>query len=135
VSTSNELTSTDVAAGVAQAMAIYTHALDDGRVDDLVAMYCPDGSCVMPGLGNPAGHEELRAAYAKVTPRVPQRHLVFNTVITAWAEHEAHAISDVVFLYKSDAGWVVGVVGRYTDVLHHHGEGWRFYSRTAEFTS
>ena len=45
------LTSADVAEGVRAAIATYTQALDDGRTDDVVATFCPDGSCEMPGLG------------------------------------------------------------------------------------
>ena len=123
----------DVVAGVANAMAAYTQALDDGRVDDLVATFCPDGSCDMPGLGRHEGHDALRAAYARVTPRQPQRHLIVNTHVSEWAEREVFATSDVVLLLKGDAGWAVGVVGRYTDVLHHDGTAWRFHSRVAEF--
>jgi len=125
----------DVAAGIGATMAAYTQALDDGRTEDLVATFCPDGSCDMPGLGRHEGHEALRLAYARVAPRHPQRHLVFNTLISAWDDREAHASSDVVLLLKGEAGWAVGVVGRYTDVLHHDGTAWRFHSRVAEFTA
>ena len=125
----------DVTAGVANTLAAYTQALDDGRTDDLVATFCPDGSCDMPGLGQHEGHEALRLAYAQVVPRQPQRHLIFNTLVTDWSEREAHATSDVVLLLKGEAGWAIGVVGRYTDVLHHDGAAWRFHSRTAEFTA
>ncbi len=124
----------DVAAGVANTVAAYTQALDDGRTDDVVATFCPDGSCDMPGLGHHEGHDALRAAYARVVPRQPQRHLIVNTHVSEWADREAFATSDVVLLLKGEAGWAVGVVGRYTDVLHHDGSAWRFHSRVAEFT-
>jgi hypothetical protein len=124
----------DVAAGVANTVAAYTQALDDGRTDDVVATFCPDGSCDMPGLGHHEGHDALRAAYARVVPRQPQRHLIVNTHVSEWADREAFATSDVVLLLKGEAGWAVAVVGRYTDVLHHDGTAWRFHSRVAEFT-
>ncbi len=38
-------------------------------------------------------------------PRLPQRHLVVNTRITAWDDDEAEAISDVVFLLKLQSYW------------------------------
>jgi hypothetical protein len=123
-----------VDAGVRAAIARYTHALDDGRTDDVVATFCDDGGCDLPGLGAHEGHDALRAAYAKWTPRQPQRHLVLNTLVTDWADDEASATSDVVLLLKGDAGWAVQVVGRYHDVLHHDDAGtWRFHRRTAEF--
>ena len=75
----------------------------------------------------------LRDAYARLTPRRPQRHLVVNTLVTDWNDHEASAVSDVIFLLKSDAGWTVQLVGRYRDVLHCAQGTWRFHRRTAEF--
>jgi hypothetical protein len=129
-------TYTDVVAGVGAAIAAYTHALDDGRTDDVVATFCNDGAVDIPGLGTHEGHDELRAAYGKVTPRRPQRHLVCNTHVTGWNDQEASATSDVVFLLKGDAGWSVQLVGRYHDTLHHAADGaWRFHRRTAEFVS
>lgn len=123
----------EVAEGVRAAIAAYTLALDDGRTDDVVATFCPDGSCDIPGLGTHQGHEALRAAYARVVPRRPQRHLVGNTLVTDWSDREARAISDVVFLLKGDAGWAVQLVGRYHDTLHYADGVWRFHHRRAEF--
>ena len=123
----------DVVAGVGNTMAAYTQALDDGRTEDIVATFCPDGFCDMPGLGRHDGHDALRAAYDTWKPRKPQRHLITNTLVTGWDEQEARVSSDVVFLRQSDRGWVVGVVGRYEDVLHRDGDTWRFHSRVATF--
>jgi hypothetical protein len=50
------LTYADVAEGVKAALAAYTQALDDGRTDDVVATFCPDGACEIPGLGHHRGH-------------------------------------------------------------------------------
>jgi ketosteroid isomerase-like protein len=130
-----EHTLADVAAGIGAAMAAYTHALDDGRTDDVVALFCPDGVCEMPGQGRHAGHEALRQAYAQWAPRRPQRHLVANTLVTDWDGDEARATSDVVFLLKGEHGWTVQLVGRYHDVLHREGDAWRFHSRVAEFVT
>jgi hypothetical protein len=125
----------DVAEGVRAALAVYTQALDDGRTDDVVTTFCPDGGCDIPGLGRHCGHDALRAAYAKVEPRQPQRHLVLNTVITTWDSDKAAAVSDVVFLLRGEAGWSVLLVGRYTDTLHRDGDRWRFHHRAAEFVT
>jgi hypothetical protein len=131
-----ELRYADVVEGVRAAIATYTHALDDGRTDDVVATFCPDGAVDIPGMGVHEGHDALRAAYARWTPRSPQRHLVVNTHVTDWNEREATAVSDVVFLLQGDAGWAVQVVGRYHDTLHRDdGDAWRFHRRTAEFVA
>jgi hypothetical protein len=132
---SGKLAFADVTAGVAAAIAAYTQALDDGRANDVVDTFCPDGVCDIPGLGRHTGHEALRAAYRGVTPKSPQRHLVLNTLITAWDDDEAQATSDLVFLIKRDGGWSTALVGRYHDVLHRDGGTWRFHSRVGEFTA
>jgi len=125
----------DVAEGVRATLAAYTHALDDGRTDDVVATFCADGICDIPGLGTHEGHDALRAAYAQWTPRRPQRHLVLNTHVTQQTDREATAVSDVVFLLLKDTGWSVQLVGRYRDVLHNDDGTWRFHRREAAFVT
>ncbi len=127
------VTYADVVEGIRATMAAYAHALDDGRTDDIVATFCPDGGFESPGLGRHEGHEALRAAYDSWAPRRPQRHLIVNTHVTAWDEHEATALSDVIFILLGDAGWSIQLVGRYHDVLHNDGGSWRFHRRTAAF--
>ena len=130
-----ELRFADVAEGVRSAIAEYTLALDDGRTDDVVATFCADGSVDIPGLGAHSGHEAMRAAYDRVAPRAPQRHLVVNTHVTDWSAEEASAVSDFVFLLLGEEGWRTLVVGRYHDVLHHVDGRWRFHRRVGDFTS
>ncbi|MDH5237536.1 MAG: nuclear transport factor 2 family protein [Acidimicrobiia bacterium] len=132
---STKATYAEVVEGVRSTLAAYTLALDDGRTDDVVATFCPDGGCDIPGMGTHQGHDALRAAYAKWTPRQPQRHLVVNTLVTDWSDHEAQAVSDVVFLLRGEAGWAVQLVGRYHDTLHHDAGTWRFHHRAATFVT
>jgi hypothetical protein len=122
-----------VAEGVRATIAAYTQALDDGRTDDVVATFCPDGVCDIPGMGTHEGHDALRAAYAGWAPRRPQRHLVLNTLVTDRGNDEAEAISDVVFILLGKSGWAIQLVGRYHDTLHRDGGTWRFHRRVATF--
>jgi ketosteroid isomerase-like protein len=133
--TMSTTTFADVSEGVRAALGRYTQALDDGRTDDVVAMFCPDGVCAIPGMGTHTGADALREAYAKWAPRRPQRHLVLNTVIETWSDDEATAVSDVVFLLLGKTGWEVKLVGRYNDVLHRDGAAWRFHHRAATFVT
>ena len=128
-----DTTFAEVAEGVRATLAAYTQALDDGRTDEVVATFCPDGVCDIPGMGTHQGHDALSAAYAGWAPRRPQRHLVLNTLVTEWSDGEARATSDVVFLLRGEDGWNVQLVGRYEDVLHRDGDTWRFHHRAAEF--
>jgi hypothetical protein len=123
----------DVAEGVRAVIAAYTQALDDGRTDDVVGTFCPDGVCDIPGMGTHEGHDALRRAYAGWAPRRPQRHLVLNTLVTRWSDDEAEAFSDVVFIRNGDAGWAIQLVGRYHDTLHRDGGTWLFHRRVATF--
>src|SRR3954471_15061071 len=125
----------DVAEGVRATIGAYAHALDDGRTDDVVALFCADGSCDIPGLGAAHGHDALRAAFARVEPKVPQRHLVLNTVVTDWSAKTAEAVSDLVFLVKGDVGWTLLLVGRYQDRLRFDDGRWRFHHRAATFVT
>src|SRR4051812_42590184 len=127
------MTYADVVEGVRAALAAYAHALDDGRTDDVVATFCPDGSCDMPGIGRPEGHAALHEAYDKVKPRRPQRHVVVNTHVTDWNDLEASATSDVIFLLRGDEGWAIQLVGRYRDTLHCADGTWRFHHRAVSF--
>jgi hypothetical protein len=131
--TSAELSFADVSEGVRATLAAYVHALDDGRPEDVVATFCPDGVIELPGMGTHTGHVELLAAYAGWMPRLPQRHLILNTHVHEWDDDEAHAVSDLVFLLKREDAWAVQMVGRYHDVLHRDGDTWRFHHRRAEF--
>lgn len=130
-----QLSYADVAEGVRATLAAYAQALDDGRTDDIVATFCEDGVCDIPGMGTHAGHDALRQAFTKWKPRQPQRHLVLNTVVTDWSDHEATATSDVVFLLLDETGWAIKLVGRYHDVLHHLDGAWRLHTRTATFVT
>jgi hypothetical protein len=123
----------EVAEGVRATIAAYTHALDDGRTDDIVATFCADGLIDIPGMGEHEGRDALHAAYTKWVPRRPQRHLVLNTLVSDWSDDEAKATSDVVFLLQGKEGWAVQIVGRYHDTLHCEGGTWRFHRRVAEF--
>jgi len=125
----------EVVEGIRATIAAYTHALDDGRTDDIVATFCPEGICEIPGMGTHVGHDALREAYARWKPRRPQRHLVVNTLVTDWNEQEATAISDVIFLLQGDSGWAIQIVGRYHDTLHHDDGTWRFHQRMATFAT
>jgi SnoaL-like domain len=129
------MTYADVVEGIRATIAAYTHALDDGRAEDVVATFCADGVTEMPGMGTHVGHDALLAAYTKWKPRRPQRHVVVNTLVTEWSEREATAVSDVIFLLQGDAGWAVQLVGRYHDTLHSDDGTWRFHRRVAEFVT
>ena len=74
---STTTTYAEVVEGVRATLAAYAQALDDGRTDDVVATFCPDGVCDIPGMGTHEGHNALREAYFQVeadaAPAPPRR--------------------------------------------------------------
>jgi len=120
-------------AGIQQAIAAYAQALDDGRTDDVIATFCEDGAAEFPGSGKIEGHAALRATYSQLVPRAPQRHVLVNTRITTCDDDHATAVSDLVLFGRGEAGWSIGLVGRYDDALRCVNGKWLFQSRTLTF--
>jgi ketosteroid isomerase-like protein len=118
---------------VRDTIAAYTMAVDDGRTDDVVATFCPDGRVDLPGVGAFTGHAAIRAAFSGMKSRPSVKHVVVNTHVTECDGESATAISDLIVLRKDASGWVIHLVGRYFDVLHHGDGGWRFHARKLEF--
>lgn len=126
----------EVVAEVRQAIAAYCQALDDGRVDDLVALFAPDGVSALPGMDPVEGHDALRALYAGLAAMGgTQRHLVVNTAVSTGDSGQVTATSDLVFLIHGESGWQIPLAGRYEDVLREHDGRWRFASRSLTFTT
>lgn len=115
-------------------LAEYAHALDDGRVDDLVALFTADATIDFPGTALCTGTDALRDQYDEWRPSGPQRHVVVNTRVTDSGATAANATSDFVFLTRDKGGWSVSLVGRYEDELVYDGAAWRFKYRRATFS-
>ncbi len=123
----------DPVQGIRNTIAAYCQALDDGRTDDVVATFCPDATVALPGVGVLHGHDAIRAAYADLVPRRPQRHVVVNTFVTTVDDDTAEATSDLLVLGQGTSGWVVQLVGRYRDAFRRNENTWQFTSRQLEF--
>lgn len=123
----------DDVAHIRDTIAAYAQALDDGRTDDVVVLFAPDGVAAFPGTDPLRGQEAIRAAYSRMAPRIPQRHVVTNTVITSYDGERATASSDLLFFLKQDDAWAIKLVGRYTDELCVEDGRWVFTSRDLIF--
>jgi hypothetical protein len=123
----------EVVEGVRTTVAAHAQAEDDGRFDDLVALYHPRGSVQIAGGDLVEGADALRKAYAEWAAPVPRRHAVVNTLLVEWSDDDAHATSDVVVLEKAESGWSVRAVGRYHDSLQLVDEIWLIRRRVVEF--
>ena len=119
----------EVLEGVRATIAAHAQAQDDGRTDDLVALYSADGVVNVPNLVTLEGETALREGFAGWKPQTPQRHMVTNTLLTDWSDDEATAVSDVAFVQKGDAGWAVQAAGRYHDTFVRQDGEWRIRRR------
>ncbi|KXF48815.1 hypothetical protein AXA44_28405 [Rhodococcus sp. SC4] len=126
-----------VHSGIQATIAAHAQAQDDGRVDDMVALYWPDGVVEIPGFPTLEGADAIRAAFSqpgwRPDPAKPQRHVVTNTVLTEWNDREAKATSDVVMLKNDGVGWSVAIVARYHDQFEVSGEHWLLRRRSDEY--
>lgn len=116
-------------AGIHATIAAYARHLDAGEHEDLVALFCPDGTSEIVGMDRFSGYDELLTGYAAMTPRSAQLHLVGNTVVGQSGGDLATATSDLAFFARTEEGWEVTLVGHYADVLHRDGDTWRFHER------
>ncbi len=129
----------DVQAGVLATIAAHAQAQDDGRVDDLVALYWPDAVVVIPGMAVLEGVEAIRAAFSapewRPDPARPLRHVISNSLVTAWDEHSAKVTSDVVMLRFDGAAWAPAIVARYHDQFEESGGRWLLRRRDDEYVA
>jgi uncharacterized protein (TIGR02246 family) len=124
----------DAVARIRDTIAAYAQAVDDGRTEDIVATFLPDGTASFPGSGGVLqGHDAIRKVYSGLVPGHPQRHVVTNIVVTAFNGESATVSSDLLFLLKGEKSWSVRIVGRYVDTLRRDGERWLFASRELAF--
>ena len=122
----------EVAEGVRATIARYTHALDDGRTDDVVATYCADGVFELPGTRHLRGPRrparDVRRRGSRGCPSATSsQHPRRPSGATTRPPRPATSSS------SSRARTAAGrsqFVARYLDVLHHDDGTWRFHRRT-----
>lgn len=119
----------DTVARISNTLAAYAHAVDDGRTEDVIATFVPQGRSVLPGHEPIEGHAALQEAYAALVPTAPQRHVLSNIEVVEIGDGIATVVSDLVVLGKRDRRWAVMFLGRYTDHLRADGDRWLFESR------
>ncbi|MGW2048851.1 nuclear transport factor 2 family protein [Streptomyces sp. NPDC001858] len=127
------VTTEEALAGVQNAIAAYTHALDAGRTEAIPELFTEDGVAEIVGQGTFEGREAIAKAFGAFVPQAPQLHLVGNTVLTSPPGEEVTASSSLVFLGRGEAGWAVQLVGAYEDTLVREDGVWRFRKRVTTF--
>jgi SnoaL-like domain len=114
--------------GISATLAAYAQAWDDGRIEDVVSLFTPDGSIDLPGVGVTTGTEALRELYRSMLAPGASRHVFVNTHITSSTADQARAVSDLLVL--GGQPWQIQAVGRYIDTFRRSEGTWRFHTRT-----
>ncbi len=114
----------------------YGFCVDNGKLEDLVATFVPDGAwdSTDNGHGRHIGHEAMRAFFGKFPDlRQAYHHLVSSPMFLDIGPDDAHAIvtytSRIMFNGRND---VVLEAGRYHDHYVRAADGWRFRERVLE---
>jgi 3-phenylpropionate/cinnamic acid dioxygenase small subunit len=117
---------------IGRVLTRYCRYLDDGRYDDVVALFAPDG--VLDSMGTRAeGQEAIRAFFPASTPspgRPSAVHVLSSPVIEVDGDR-ARAESDWVMIQRDEGGATdIVLAGRYRDELSRIDGEWRLSSRT-----
>jgi ketosteroid isomerase-like protein len=120
---------------IGQLRAHYCQALDDGRWDDLLDLFTPDGAFV--GLFTARGHAELRTFFAELQdgPLSAWWHFSSNETIDLVGS-PAHAATGQTWLDQPCVvdGRAHVAAGRYQDRMVRGDDGrWRFAERRVTF--
>jgi hypothetical protein len=111
----------------------YNRYLDDGRIDELVDLFAPDGRLKSMGkdlVGRLAIGNFFRPGSASAQMGSGQH--VLSNILIEWDHEEPRAVSDFTVIRRNASG-VSGIVlaGRYIDSFVHTPAGWRFKFRQA----
>ena len=120
-------------AEVYEVLSSYSHALDSGRIDDVVEMYLEDGVFNAAIGGEIRGRSALRTYYTdQLTDPAWEglrggQHLLSNVVVES-IEGGARSFCDLIYVVPTAQGPSIAFLGRYEDELVS-AEGTWFFKR------
>lgn len=116
---------------VSRVLSRYCHLVDDGRFDELVALFTLEGTFAF-GEQAATGPAELLAWFERMqAPELRGKHVSSNLVVDVDGDH-AVAVSDFVFFTFRERRLVPLVAGRYRDELVRSDAGWLIARRDSE---
>ncbi|MCK9875336.1 nuclear transport factor 2 family protein [Frankia sp. Ag45/Mut15] len=112
----------------------YCHLLDDGKLDELLALFTPDA--VFAFGAEHQGTAALAAFFEKSQGTAEQRgrHVTVNTLVEIDGDG-AVAVSDFLYFGLGSPAPEPRLIGRYTDTLSRNGNRWRIARRDAVLAS
>jgi hypothetical protein len=124
-----ELEALDARLAITRTMSLYSHHLDDLRLEAWGELFCEDGTWAF-GAFKFVGRRAIVEGVGAMEPKSPGlvKHLSFAPVIDVDGD-EAYSWADAIaFTVSAEANTVVAV-GRYFDVMRREDGRWRFFSR------
>jgi uncharacterized protein (TIGR02246 family) len=115
-------------------LAAYCQACDDGRFDDLAALFTPDGTFTVMGATH-TGRDDIKAFIsAGQPPELRGKHICANSLVDIDASGAtATGTVDYIFVGRTSEGLQITSAGRYNDTFVRTDDGWRFRSRRIAF--
>ena len=121
----------------------YANLNDEGRWEEVAALYAPDGLMTRPTAPDAPirGRDALLASFLARPPRT-SRHICANIVVEVESENDASA-SSAILLFTGSHDAATGsarcddrqpLVGSYRDRFVLTPEGWRFTERRGSLT-
>lgn len=119
---------TDDREAIRELLHRYCFCMDEGRFDELGALFAADGEWIAP-YRTAKGPAEIAAWLRQSVPASPRRvHYVMNSIIGCDGAN-ATARSNYLVMVEGPSGPLPSVCGVYDDVLVRQAEGWRFQRR------
>ena len=110
-------------------MVNYCQYVDDARFADAASLFTADGVFDYRGRRY-VGRDEIVSFLEEFqVPERRGRHSCTTPVVDYDTGGGAHAVTDFVFIGKSDGAWLVKFVGRYHDILRMQAGFWRIHER------
>src|SRR2546430_15931206 len=107
--------------------ARYNYAIDEGRAEEWVATFVPDGTFESSLLGTHTGAEALLAFAKGYISAVSGRHCTSDFVIEVDGD-DARSRCYLIAVNNAAAP-IISATAVYEDVLRRTAEGWRFVHR------
>jgi SnoaL-like domain len=115
---------------IRELIARYNYAIDEGRAEEWVATFVPDGTFESSALGTHTGSEALLAFGKGYIAAVTGRHCTSDFVIDVDGD-DARSRCYLIAVNNAAAP-IISATAVYEDVLRRTPDGWRFVRRTVK---
>jgi len=113
---------------IRELVARYNYAIDEGRPEEWVATFVPDGTFESSALGSHTGEEALLAFAKGYIEAFPGRHCTSDFVVDVDGD-DARSRCYLIAVNNGGVPPTILATAVYEDVLRRTPDGWRFVHR------